>query len=257
MTRQSKLPSQKLKTLTLSSGSTGCGRSNLMMTGLLLSSRLLERAYTINSTPNHLIVWWRITSLSGSPKHNRKRKDLSKNGFDAWVFEQIHFHSVTASPTRFDTDHFCIVKENPHVFQETLPGTPPHQNIEHVIKLKEIMPKTRPIYMLTPAEDKKLWAHLADALEKGLIWAYKSKFCCVVFIVDKKNGKLCIFTKYRALKEVNITNRFPLPLINERFDSLGGFQCFSKIKITAGYNQIRVREEEIPKTAFQINYYWF
>ena len=116
------------------------------------------------------------------------------------------------------------------------------------------MPKARPIYKLTPAKDDALRAHLADAMEKGLIRASKSPYGAAVFFVAKKDGSLRLVTDYRALNEVTIKNRYPLPLIDELFDSLGGSQYFSKIDLTAGYNQIRVKEEDIPKTAFRTKY---
>lgn len=87
-------------------------------------------------------------------------------------------------------------------------------------------------------------------MEKGLIQASNSPYGTAVFVVTKKNGSLCFITNYWALNKVNIKNRYNLPLINELFNSSFSSQHFSKINLSSGYKQIRMKEEEILKTAF-------
>ena len=57
-----------------------------------------------------------------------------------------------------------------------------------------------------------------------------------------------------AKNEVTVKNKYPLPDINILFDQLAGAKVFSKINLKSGYHQIRVREEDIPKTAFSTHY---
>jgi hypothetical protein len=59
---------------------------------------------------------------------------------------------------------------------------------------------------------------------------------------------------YLALNEVTIKNKYPLPRIDVLFDQLKGTKVFSKIELRSGYHQLRIREEDIPKTAFTTRY---
>ena len=81
----------------------------------------------------------------------------------------------------------------------------------------------------------------------------------VVFIDDilvyaKKDGSLRMVIYYRALNEVTIKNKYPLLMINDLFDQLQGAKVFSKIDLRSGYHQLKIREKDIPTTAFTTRY---
>ena len=67
-----------------------------------------------------------------------------------------------------------------------------------------------------------------------------------------RSQRLCI--DYRSLNEVTIKNKYPLPRINDLFDQLEGACVFSKIDLRSGYFQLKIREQDIPKTAFTTRY---
>jgi hypothetical protein len=72
--------------------------------------------------------------------------------------------------------------------------------------------------------------------------------------VEKKDKELRLCVDYHPLNAVTIKNKYPLPRIDILFDQLAGAQVFSKIDLRSGYHQIRIRAEDIPKTAFTTIY---
>jgi hypothetical protein len=71
-----------------------------------------------------------------------------------------------------------------------------------------------------------------------------------MIFVPKKDGTQRLCVNYHALNEVTIKNKYPLPMIDDLFDQLYGACTFSKIDIRSGYHQLKIRECDIPKTAF-------
>jgi hypothetical protein len=98
---------------------------------------------------------------------------------------------------------------------------------------------------MPPNELAELKIQLQDLLEKGEGPA---------IFVKKKDQTLRMCMDYRPLNEVTIKNKYPLPRIDILFDQLTGARVFSKIDLRSGHHQIRIRSEDIPKTAFTTRY---
>nr|GEU32934.1 putative reverse transcriptase domain-containing protein [Tanacetum cinerariifolium] len=95
---------------------------------------------------------------------------------------------------------------------------------------------------------------LKELQEKGFIRPSHSPWGAPVLFVKKKDGSLRMCIDYRELNKLTIKNRYPLPRIDDLFDQLQGACYFSKIDLHSRYHQLRVREEDIPKTAFRTRY---
>ncbi|GJT43704.1 putative reverse transcriptase domain-containing protein [Tanacetum coccineum] len=148
-----------------------------------------------------------------------------------------------------------IVQDFPEVFPEDLPGLPPTRQVEFQI---DLVPGAAPIarapYRLAPSEMKELSEQLKELSDKGFIRPSSSPWGAPVLFVKKKDGSFRMCIDYRELNKLTVKNRYPLPRIDDLFDQLQGSSVYSKIDLRSGYHQLRVREEDIPKTAFRTRY---
>nr|GEU74111.1 putative reverse transcriptase domain-containing protein [Tanacetum cinerariifolium] len=141
------------------------------------------------------------------------------------------------------------------VFPEDLPGIPPARQIEFQIDLVPgDAPVARAPYRLAPSEMKELAEQLQELSDKGFIRPNSSPWGAPVLFVKKKDESFCMCIDYHELNKLTVKNRYPLPRIDDLFDQLQGSSVYSKIDLRSGYHQLRVREEDIPKTAFTMRY---
>ncbi|GJV21811.1 putative reverse transcriptase domain-containing protein [Tanacetum coccineum] len=143
----------------------------------------------------------------------------------------------------------------PEVFLEDLPGIPPTRQVEFRIDLVlGAAPVERAPYRLAPSEMKELSEQLKELSDKGFIRPSSSPWGAPVLFVKKKDGSFRMYIDYRELNKLTVKNCYPLPRIDNLFDQLQGSSVYSKIDLRSGYHQLRVREEDIPKTAFRTRY---
>ena len=148
-----------------------------------------------------------------------------------------------------------IVSEFPDVFLDELLGHLTDREIEFTV---DIMSGTQPIsktpYRMAPAELRELKLQLQELLDKGFIRPSTSPWGAPVLFVKKKDGTLRLCIDYRGLNKVTIKNKYPLPRIDDLLDQLQGARVFSKIDLRSGYHQLKVKAEDVEKTAFRTRY---
>jgi hypothetical protein len=178
---------------------------------------------------------------------------------DSPVYGKVILHLPAVSHIKASLHHvgelkledIHVVREFSNVFPDDLSGMPPERAIE-------LQPGTAPIakapYKMSPVEMKELKIQLQGLLDKGYIRPSTSPWGCSALFVEKKDKELRLCVDYRPLNAVTIKNKYPLPRIDILFDQLAGAQVFSKIDLHSGYHQIKIRAEDIPKTAFTTRY---
>jgi hypothetical protein len=107
---------------------------------------------------------------------------------------------------------------------------------------------------MPPKELAELKTQLQELIEKGFIQPSSSPWGCPAIFVKKKDETLRLCVDYRPLNEVTIKNKYPLPRTDLLFDQLAGAKVFFKIDLRSGYHQIKIKPEDIPKTAFTTRY---
>ncbi|GJW74705.1 putative reverse transcriptase domain-containing protein, partial [Tanacetum coccineum] len=121
-----------------------------------------------------------------------------------------------------------IVREFPKFFPEDLPGLPP-------------------VF-------QELSNQLQELSDRGFIRPSTSPWGAPILFVKKKDRSFRMCIDYRQLNKLTVKNRYPLPKIDDLFDQLQGSSVYLKIDLRSGYHQLRVRDENIPKTSFRTRY---
>ncbi|GJV93932.1 putative reverse transcriptase domain-containing protein [Tanacetum coccineum] len=152
---------------------------------------------------------------------------------------QVYLAQVTSKKAEDKSEEkrledVSIVREFPKVFPEDFPGLPPTRQVEFQI---DLVPGAAPV-----------------ARAPGFIRPISSPWGAPVLFVKKKDGSFRMCIDYRKLNKLTVKNRYPLPRIDDLFDQLQGSRVCSKIDLRFGYHQLRVREEDISKTAFRTRY---
>ncbi|GJR85299.1 putative reverse transcriptase domain-containing protein [Tanacetum coccineum] len=101
---------------------------------------------------------------------------------------------------------------------------------------------------------QELSTQLQELSDKGFIRPSSSPWGAPVLFIKKKDGSFWMCIDYHRLNKLTVKNRYPLLRIDDLFDQLQGLRVYSKIDLRSGYHQLRVREEDIPKTAFRTRY---
>lgn len=126
-----------------------------------------------------------------------------------------------------------VLKEYEDVMPPQLPkGLPPRREVDHKIELEPgAKPPAKAPYRMAPPELEELKKQLKELLGAGYIQPSKAPYGAPVLFQKKHDGSLRLCIDYRALNKVTIKNKYPIPLIADLFDQLGGARYFSKLDL--------------------------
>ncbi|XP_017408768.2 uncharacterized protein LOC108321508 [Vigna angularis] len=194
-------------------------------------------------------------SLPLSVHHLRK---LYKWGH---IAECFHL-TVLPPPVSNSATYFCVIPTDNHelstllnrfqsLFEEPS-SLPPERPTDHAITL---LPNSAPVkvrpYRYPYSQKQEIEAQVARMLVSGEIQPSTSAFSSPVLLVKKKDNTWRCCVDYRALNAITVPNSFPIPTIDELLDELGSAIWFSKLDLLQGYHQIRMKLDDIHKTAFR------
>jgi hypothetical protein len=206
-----------------------------------LRFNLGERGVILQGDPSLSKTMVTLKSLVRTIKKGETGVWVEFNGIVTADYEQAEL-----SPKILD-----LLQQNSAVFDMPV-GLPPSRNHEHQIVLKS---GTTPIsvrpYRYPQFQKNEIERLIQEMLEAGIIRISNSPFSSPVLLVKKKDGSWRFCVDYRALNKETISDKFPIPIIDELLDELHGAQVFSKLDLKSGYHQIRVKAEDVHKTAFR------
>ncbi|XP_057424795.1 uncharacterized protein LOC130718278 [Lotus japonicus] len=195
-------------------------------------------------------------SLQGDPE--LCKKDASLNSLlkalqhgEGFLIDFQQIRAETDWRANVPADLVSILHQFPSIF-EPPEGLPPHRRQDHAIHLKEgaQIPNLRP-YRYPHYQKNEIEKLVAKMLDAGIIRPSTSPFSSPIILVRKKDGSWRFCVDYRALNKITVPDKFPIPVIDELLDEIGGARIFSKLDLRSGYHQIRMKEGDIEKTAFR------
>ena len=135
--------------------------------------------------------------------------------------------------------------------KESALSLPPHRPYDCAIDLLPgaTLPVSK-LYNLSVPEKEAMRNYISESLASGIIRPSSSPLAAGFFFVKKKDGSLRPCIDFRALNDITVKNKYPLPLLNSTFEPLSHATIFSKLDLRNAYHLVRIREGDEWKTGF-------
>lgn len=163
--------------------------------------------------------------------------------------EEGEFLQINSNPQMQELT--AIIREYQELFEEPK-SLPPQRVFDHEIPL---IPGAKPVngkpYRYSFDQKNVIEKMVEEMLTAGIITHSTSPFASPVLLVPKKDNTWRFCVDYRALNEITVKNKFPIPLIEDLFSELSEARYFTKLDLRAGYHQVRMKQGEEHKTAFR------
>nr|GEY73759.1 reverse transcriptase domain-containing protein [Tanacetum cinerariifolium] len=206
--------------------------------------------YATSTLQNSALTWW-----------NSHKNEVQKMEIELWnlTVKGNDLTAYTKRPRHFKKDYPKLRSQNRG--NQTINKTGGNEVTKKAYAIgggrtnpDSNVVMARAPYRLAPAEMQELSTQLQEISDRGFIRPNSSPWGAPILFVKKKDCFFRMCIDYRELNKLIVKNRYPLLRINDLFDQLHGSRVYSKINLRSGYHQLRVREEDIPKTAFKTRY---
>ncbi|KZV21493.1 peroxidase 64, partial [Dorcoceras hygrometricum] len=201
-----------------------------------------------------------LVELKGDPTLQRSMLSLKSIG----KVTEVEFSATLLAVERITLGEGTevIKQQYPSVIQDVLnkfrgvfdkpQGLPPKRRQDHSIMIKDGQGpvQVRP-YRYAHRQKNEIEKLVTEMLTAGVIQPSNSPYSSPVILVKKNDGSWRFCVDYRALNEVTVSDKYPIPVVEELLDELHGSKWFFKLDLRADYHQIRVRQEDVEKTAFR------